>query len=474
MTEKGNPVILKAAVWAAFVSWLFLFVNALSPQIQMFLFSGRVVVFSIFFKFTFLGASLIAYVLRKKLMPREFLVVWSVFLCYLLFHGFFMVYSLNYNLLYVLFGDNSYYYYFLILPILPSLAGVVPVRSVLRVLMVVFVPLALVGLMQYLMNAPILPVRSIDGRFVLGSYNFFGKMRPTSFFSYPGLFSFYLVFMVFVFLNELKTINKHHFLPGFGMVISLFLIFVSYSRSTYVFFLCLLPAAMLLIKKVNATRIALLKYLPAIYIPITTFAVFLLSLLFVKLDPAVQAINRDSINSSLNHITVKLQSVDKSKISLGHIDPDSAHFFDFTDVSKDLELCRVSQAKLGSGYSFLMRLSEWNFFGRRAIVDLKTFTFGTGYLQNGRISAAKDFFVDNLYLNLVLHVGVIGLLLVLSLLWCFWVYILEALERDFFSGTIIMIFSTITILGFSGMILMDYMGFAMLSFFIAKEKASTL
>lgn len=471
MTEEINARVLKVAVWAAFISWLFLFINALFPYIQMFMFDGKVLLLPIFFKISFFIFCLVAFCVNKKLMPERVLILWAVLVCYLCLHGFYMVYVLGYTLKYVLFGYNAYYYYFVILPILPSLSGVIPVRSVLRVLMLVFIPVAVVGVLQYCLNAPVLPVRSSDGRFILGSYNFFGKMRPTSFFAYPGLFSFYLVFMVFVFLGVIKACRKWSIFAGLCACVALFLIFVSYSRSTYVFVFTLLPAALLLFTGETRYKAVFLKYLPAVYIPVTASLVFLLSLFIVKFDPAILKLDSEGLSRELAQISGNLHSANKSHIDTGHLPLVDWHFFNSTDVSADVELCSLSQPKLTSGYSFLMRIHEWKVFGKLAFFDQKTLMLGNGYLQNGRLSAAKDFLVDNLYLNIVLHIGIIGLFLVLSLLWSFWRYLIETIERDFFSKALIIMFSTITVLAFSGMILMDYMCFALVLFFIAGEKA---
>lgn len=472
MTEATNTRILIVAVWAAFISWLFLFMNALSPYIQMFMFGGKVLLLPVFIKISFFIFCFVAFCVKKKLMPRRVLVLWAILICYFALHGFYMVYVLGYTLKYVLFGYNAYYYYFLILPILPSLSGVIPVRSVLRVLMLVFIPAAIVGLLQHFLNAPVLPVRSADGRFFLGSYNFFGKMRPTSFFAYPGLFSFYLVFMLFVFFGEIKALRKSSLLAGLGACVAIFLIFVGYSRSAYVFMVALLPAGLLLFAKDNDYKAVLLKYLPLLYIPVAASMVVLLSSFIVKFDPAIRKLDSEGLSRELVQIAGNLRKENKSHIDTGHLAPEDWRFFNSTDVSSDIELCNLSQPKLTSGYSFLMRMHEWKVFGKLAFTDLRTLMLGNGYLQNGRVSVAKDFIVDNLYLNIVLHVGLIGLFLVLSLVWSFWRYLTESLERDYFSRALIVIFSTITVLGFSGMILMDYMCLALASFFIAGEKAA--
>lgn len=65
--------------------------------------------------------------------------------------------------------------------------------------------------------------------------------------------------------------------------------------------------------------------------------------------------------------------------------------------------------------SFAMRLAQWKLCFKILLKDIKTFLFGTGYIQSDK-GYVIGFAIDNVYLQVLVNIGLIGFLL-----WVFFV-----------------------------------------------------
>jgi hypothetical protein len=203
---ESNKRILKILGYIAFVSWIFLFINGLSPQIQMFLFNGKVFLYNVFWKFLFLILVVTIFILKRESFPKAVLLPYSMFLVYSIFHSIYL-YHHGFKILPIIFSYNSYYFYIFLLPFLLSLSGILDKNIIIKILKILFIPIIIIGLLQHFLKATILPVSSCDGYFKVFSFDFYGKVRPFSLFGSPVFFMFYLIFMLGIFIEDLKEKN---------------------------------------------------------------------------------------------------------------------------------------------------------------------------------------------------------------------------------------------------------------------------
>lgn len=82
-------------------------------------------------------------------------------------------------------------------------------------------------------------------------------------------------------------------------------------------------------------------------------------------------------------------------------------------------------------YSLGIRFSQWSIYlndlWRGGVAQL---LFGTGYVQNDRYSQSSNVVLDNTYLAVITHIGIVGLIFVVIILFSVWTYALKlAYER---------------------------------------------
>jgi hypothetical protein len=444
---EGNKRILKILGYIAFVSWLFLFINGLSPQIQMFLFNGNVFVYNVFWKFLFLISVVFIFILKGESLPKHILLPYLIFLIYSIFHSVYLYYQ-GFKILPIIFSYNSYYFYIFLLPFLPSLSDILDKNLIIKILKILFIPIIIIGLLQHFLNATILPVSSCDGYFKVFSYNFYGKLRPFSLFGNPGLFMFYLIFMLGIFI---KNLEEKKYLALLSILLSIYLIIFSYTRTTYllIFFVFTSFVIRFIGERKNFFN-RLFKYLPVLY-GITGFVIVFI---IYHLTFNVNYFNKKIDISELERkfIEVKNQILFEDKLKINTINKYENNFkefkyFNFKNISPEVK----------SSDSFIMRILEWNIFGSLVFENWGTFLFGKGYVQNDRFPVFKDLIIDNLYLNILLFSGLVGFFILFWLLWNLWKFIIEQNKSDIAYMWILSILSTILLTGSLGMVLGDYM-----------------
>jgi hypothetical protein len=464
--------ILKILGYIAFVSWLFLFINGLSPQIQMFLFNGNVFVYNVFWKFLFLISVVTIFILKRESFPKAALLPYSMFLIYSIFHSIYL-YHQGFKILPIIFSYNSYYFYIFLLPFLPSLSGILDKDIIVKIFKILFIPIIIIGLLQHFLNATIFPVSSYDSYFKVFSYNFYGKLRPFSLFVNPGLFMFYLIFMLGIFMEDLK---ERKYLSFLAILLSIYLIMFSSTRTTYLLILFVFISFIIrFIGERKSFFDKLFKYLPVLY-GITGFVIVFI---IYHLTFNVNYFNKKIDISELERkfIEVKNQIFFEDKLKINEINKYEKSFkefkyFNFKNISPEVKSPEVKSPEVKSPEvkspevkspevtstdSFIMRILEWKIFGSLVFENWETFLFGKGYVQNDRFPVFKDLIIDNLYLNILLFSGVAGFFILFWLLWSLWKFIIEQNQNNIIYIWILSILSTILLTGSFGMVLCDYM-----------------
>lgn len=191
-TTWQQPVALGGLARRALAEVLFWLVvlqliSGIFLQSQLAVFGGRVVVPGGVPKL--LLAVLIVFCAAATLLVRQGRINWShcilpatLFGCYLAADFSWLAEASGLPLPQVAMGFNKYFLYFAVIPLAVLLRPGLDDRRMGTRLLWMLVPLAGLGLAQFLLNDPILPIASEDGKFEIPAPDFFGQIRAFSLF----------------------------------------------------------------------------------------------------------------------------------------------------------------------------------------------------------------------------------------------------------------------------------------------------
>lgn len=348
---------------------LFVIVDGLFPQIQMFIFSGGIILSNSIFKFLLL-LCLLVLVISNRVSNLSGLIYVQVILAliFLVYLSFLIPYlsliDAESSIGTVLFGYNAYYFFYLLIPLIPFMKGRVSIRDANKIICFIAIIVCSLALAQMLFNAPILYTRSVDGSFYVNSFEFFDDtFRSFSFFSSSLNFGCFLIFLLpYFFFKTIESVRgKMSFLNIVLNMVFLILVIVSiystitrnvYLTSVYVIFLSF---AFLFIKK---ERI------------IFTLPFGLIGFILFMLNPIFELISNFGAHKE----------------------------FDLTSLFERFT-------------NWDDALNQWmpNF-------SLARLLFGAGIVQNAKLN--PGFYVDNMYLAICIHIGIVGFVLFM-VMWVF-------------------------------------------------------
>jgi hypothetical protein len=356
-----------------------IFVDGAIPQAQMLLFSGRIIIPAITFKvllFLLLVFSLLMHFLRSGtvILPTGLVLSYYLFVTYLIIH--FLVLIEEYPPDYLLFSYNSYYFFLLALP----LAVYVKVRAILveKWFVIISIPIIALGMVQYLSNSPILPVASVDQSFKVYVIDYYGKTRAFSLFNSGLNYGHFLSIAGGLCVVRMVRSRKLGRLKNFAIfAVEVFACYTTLTRNLYVEFTFTVCAALLLSRQRRTENYLplsnALKYLPVIY-----------GAAALLLVTGTQAIMLYVGGTSL----------------------------------------------LLKQESLLMRYMEWKYyFPLWTGQGLKTLLFGVGLIQNERFPVTEEVLLDNTFLAIGLHIGLIGVVLWFIFMWGLWKHLLAIWKR---------------------------------------------
>lgn len=364
--------------YSLFILWVFLIVDGIFPQLQMALFGEHVIIPSIALKFMLLLLLFIAAITLMKqqaTVPRGLFLLWWTFSIYLLIDALIFSVRFSYPLDYLLFSYNAYYFFLLILPLIFFANDLLSEKIIVFYLMSVYLPLAILGLAQNVLKDPILPVVSADGFFRVFSWEFYGQVRAFSLFSSAfqlGHYTALIGALGICFLNSKKDGAKS---LGFAFIVLVLATgFTTLTRATYLEISMTVVTAWMLLHSKRFISKHLVPLLPLLYGAVGIFVAFILP----------------------------------RWISL---------------IS--------GQHPLLSNDSLLMRYTSWDVYGNLWMdSDLFTKLFGIGLIQNSRFSITEEVLIDNSFLAIIVHIGLLGLVIWLGLMWKAWQYTLEVAKKQ--------------------------------------------
>jgi hypothetical protein len=351
-----------------------LLIEGALPQVQMAIFAGNVIIPNVALKVLLMGLIFLGLCIRlccsgSILWHRPIFTAYFFFVIYLGVH--LLVKSDEFPFDYLLLSYNSYYFFFLLLPFAVYLPA--RTRIVNRWLVLLSLPLLVLGFSQYVSNAPLVPLASPDESFKVYSVDYYGQTRAFSLFNsglnYGHFLSLLGAFTAYYLVRGKKTNRIRAF------VFLLILTAACYStltRNLYLEFGFTLLTALLLARRSGAGDRdfrPLPRYLPVFYAVVAVVFVYGVQLLLAT---------------------------------------------------------RGGAAKLLGQESLYQRYVQWQYyFPLWADSGLKNLLFGVGLIQNERFPVTEDVLIDNTFLAIGVHIGLIGLVLWLVLMWKLWNYLLQ-------------------------------------------------
>lgn len=378
-----------------FVLVLLSMITGALPQLQIFLLKGKIVIPSIAVK---LFIVLVLYlsilstcrlsIIKTKIRTSFLILSCVLFLFYLIFEMFNFG-NRELSISYMFYSYNAYYFFILVIPLVFLLENSISHETISKYITIIAIPLAILGIVQFATNSTILPTSSSDGSFKILSYQFKNNIRAFSLFDAGLNFGHFLCIVLSLVVAKIKFKSSK-------LLINL-LLFILLSIAVYS----------------TMTRNIYIEYSSII------FAIIFLSMFikkkFISLLPLFFYLVGTVINNIVPYITSKY--VDNS-------------IFDINSyLIRQMNWVSIKDAWLNNG--------------------IVSALFGTGLVQNDKINVVQSIIIDNSFIAVGLHIGIIGIILWLFIMWTCWMYCLKITRENFnyFNLAITVFFSTWLITG---------------------------
>jgi hypothetical protein len=364
--------LFKAFSLSAFLVLVFWYIDTLFLQIQMAVFGStplpNLVVKALFSLLVLLVALWGLLGSERTGIPRSLLLFWRFFVLYLVVELFVLRARFGYDYEYLIFSYNAYYFPIILLPAFFYFRRSIRESSIVKILWVLFVPVALLGIAQHFLNSTVLPTDSANGYLGVVSWDFFGTVRAFSLFAAPSYFGHFIAFVAAIALALAMARRVGKVKIGLLLVLALISAYATWTRASELEVLCVILAVWLLHSARTARKLLLL--------PIAYGA---FGILVAFLGP--------------------------------------------------MWLEGMSGQNLLSNSSIFERYSEWlTYSGTWLHQGLWTFLLGTGVVQNDRFQTTAGTLIDNSFIGVGVHIGFLGLLLWVAITYCVWKYMLSGLD----------------------------------------------
>lgn len=359
--------------------WCFAAVNGAWGQLQMAL-NNNLVPFPYWvLDAAWLGVLTLCALARGLRLPSQaYVVAWALLAGYIVFAFMRQLVVYEYGLSYQGAGYSQYYNY-LLLPFLAwAVPGILDPYKMRLFLLILFLPLAALGVMQFVLSDPILPTYSQDGGFAIFAWRLRGETRAFSLFLHGSGFGHFSSFMLVLMLSTMLSTRKF-VLHVVGIPYIVLAIICAYATLTRTVYLEIVAAVLALLVLRGLLRVTwVLRFLPLLNL--------LLGLVVALWAPAI---------------------------------------VDFLGLGGD---------PLTSLKSWRIRREVWemhlmNWVGG----DVGSILFGLGITQRFSASAVTGeyFLIDNIFVATAIHIGAVGLLVWLICLWQMWRVVLgNALQQQ--------------------------------------------
>ena len=402
----ANAPLLRWLGTACVALWVLALVDGIAPQAQMYLFGGRVLVPSVVIKAALLGLLVAAVPLNPGArVPRGVFAAWIAFTGYLALVAILFLYRFDYSLADVLTSYSGYYFFTLITPLFFYVAGTVPERRIVRTILAVLVPLAVLGIAQQLLADPLVPTRSRDELFQVNQWRWYGLIRGFSLTSSGAQFGHYLS----------------------------------------------LSAALATVLVLRPRRGA--RWVGVVLLALTTWATFATLTRGTYLEVLLAAATAGVLCRWPSRWIPRIKALSLGYGVAGALLILSASSLAVTDSEE--------QTLLGA-QSSQVRTERWStYLGETIVESTPDFFTGTGVVQTREIGDRR-LVIDNMPLAVLIHVGLIGLVLWLWLTWQVWAYVVARLRAHPAQVLMLAVAAAMSVWLFRGMIRLAFPYYSLL------------
>jgi len=371
--KNGNfPKLLSFLSKFTFLLTLSLLIGGIGGQIQTAIFGDELIPSIASGKVLLVICMIILIVLRGKAAlsySQLFIVFALIFSAYLIILTLVLTIFARKDLNELIGSYIIYYFYLLILPLAYNLRNTISHQFAFRSIVVLGVPVTILGIAQYALSDPLLATSGYRSHFKIQSWEFYGGVRGFSLGVSPFDIGFFLVLLLcMIFVKQIKRLSD--------LRISFCIIFVAIAIYSTI------------------TRNVILE---AIYAAIAVLVIVKLSQkhLIVKLLPLIFAVFNFVI------IQINSQSAIRGRYSAG--------------IDRDIS----NSATLG------VRLGQWNeYINNIRLKSLFSFFFGDASVQTDKFGS-QNILLDNTYLAIFAHSGIIGLILVVFTIYAMYLFALR-------------------------------------------------
>lgn len=353
----------------AFLFLVLIIIDGAIPQLEMFLSGGRVPIPTLIIKAGLLGLAILSAIIGRRLKSDLIPIgAWTAFAAYLVLDLPHLM-AQHLSIFVVLSEYYGYYSLVLLLPFVSAMSSKMKTREMTQVLMITFWICAAIGLAQHITNSPLLYTKSSDGAFEVISWTLYGTqlIRIFSLFVYSINFGLFCTFIGAIGLYLYLLERK----SWHGLLIYIISGLCCYYTLTRVVYLVFLIGTIAVLSLRYGKTAKTVRYCPLLGLSVGALLAY-----------------------------------------------GGTSFLDRGEgISNNLSLLqRIAQ--FAYYWSVYMAGNVWQKF------------LGLGYVQDSRVNGEETYPIDNLFLALLLHVGLIGLILFLSLFWAIFQRISAAAKNE--------------------------------------------
>gem|GEM_PF-6743489 len=389
------------------------------------------------------------------------MVPWLIFACYLLVSSAYLLFHLKYPLSLVAYGFNTYYFYILLLPLLPSLRGMISAELIKKIFIFLGISLLLLSLIQHITDSMIIDVFRVTNE--SKDLSFYGHIRAISLFMNAlscGLFYTIVAALSYFSAFDAPQRNgrKIACLACSGLL--LYGVYITYMRTAYMMAVFAMTTLFLLTTLNNGM---LKKFLVRLPVANALCGILVIGILWLGVNKSIfpANINKYIFKESLYTFSRSLTEYNTAELrynSYFKIDPDSSK----PKISTSVNVFR--------GDSFAMRIIEWKAYGSIAFHNTTSAFLGLGYTQSDRLKNLEEFYIDNTYLSVIMQIGLLGLFCIVFLVWRLWLYLAENYRYNSMSIVLFAVFSTLPIIAFFNNVLAEYFLLIVIFFMVLPRK----
>jgi len=355
---QGNPLTFIRLLCVGCLSCLV--VDGGLEQLQMFATGGHIVITGSVVKLGLMMLLGLAMLIQGKLRkPKAFLPL-LLFAAYLTVDAIYLVFSRDLAVVDLLQSFNSYYGLLFVGAAAYVSAIGVSEKTLTRLLVVLFLACSLLAIAQSITNDPIVPVTNADGSFRVLGWSNSAHSRAFSVFRAPALLGCFASFMAA--LGVALASKPEGRIKGWALLLlGLTISYLTLVRTTFLQCAFAIVSAYVLCAFHSRSRRLLTQFMPYLWLVLGA----------ATMAFAFWRAAAGGADSSL------------------------------TDTS-----------------SFTARLFEWRFYlGQFSGASIGNKLFGMGLYQGSKTDSVSSIPIDNAFIAVLVHIGIVGLILMLPLLW---------------------------------------------------------